>query len=71
MDTSVNIRHLSAGDLAVLGVQEVAFVKQIIVNDEIAYAVHAADGTQMALMADREIAFAAVRQYGLEPVSVH
>ena len=48
-----------------------AFIKRVAVNDEVAYAIHAADGTQMALMADREVAFAAVRQHGLEPVSVH
>jgi hypothetical protein len=67
----LNLRHLSPRDLASLGVQDMAFVKRIAVNDEIAYAIHAADGTQMALMADRDIAFAAVRQHGLEPVSVH
>jgi len=71
MNISLNVRHLSARDLAALGVQDVAFVKQITVNDEVAYAVHAADGTQMALMTDRDIAFAAIRQHGLEPVSVH
>jgi hypothetical protein len=67
----MTIRHLSVHDLTVLGVQDVAFVKSITINDETAYAVHAADGTQMALMTDREVAFAAIRQHGLEPVSVH
>jgi hypothetical protein len=71
MNTSPNFRQLSQGDLATLGVQDLAFVKRITVNDETAYAVHAADGTQMALMTDRDIAFAAIRQHGLEPVSVH
>jgi hypothetical protein len=71
MNTIVNIRQLSATDLAALGVQDIAFVKPIVVNEETAYAVHAADGTQMALMTDRDIAFAAIRQHGLEPVSVH
>jgi hypothetical protein len=71
MNEIVNFRHLSTRDLAILGVQDVAFVKRVDVNDEIAYAIHAADGTQMALMTDRDIAFAAIRQHGLEPVSVH
>ena len=71
MNTNVNVRHLSERDLAALGVQDVAFVKPITVNDEIAYSIHAADGTQMALIADRDVAFAAIRQNGLEPVSVH
>jgi hypothetical protein len=71
MISSFNIRQLSPKDLAALGVQDIAFVKCITVNDDIAYAIHAADGTQMAMMADRDIAFAAIRQHGLEPVSVH
>jgi len=68
---SFNIRQISSKDLAVLGVQDIAFVKRVAVNDDFAYAIHAADGTQMATMPDREIAFAAIRQHGLEPVSVH
>jgi hypothetical protein len=68
---AMNVRHISAHDLAALGVQDLAFVKMVSVNDEIAYAIHAADGTQMALMSDRDIAFAAIRQNGMEPVSVH
>ncbi len=71
MITSFNIRQISPKDFAVLGVQDIAFVKRVAVNDDIAYAIHAADGTQMAMMPDRDIAFAAIRQHGLEPVSVH
>ncbi|MGH6982849.1 MAG: DUF1150 family protein [Stellaceae bacterium] len=36
-----------------------------------AYAVHTADGTQVAVMNTPEIAMAAVRQNDLEPLSVH
>lgn len=66
--------HRSAAseiDLANLGVPSVAFIKPVFVDNETAYAIHAADGTQMGLSADRDVAFAAVRQHGLEPVSVH
>lgn len=35
------------------------------------YAVHAANGTRMAIVDNRETAFAGARQYDLEPVSVH
>ena len=34
-------------------------------------AVHAADGTEIVVMPDREVARAAIRQHDLEPVSVH
>jgi hypothetical protein len=65
------LRHLTARDFALLGVQDLAYVKQVSVNDVTAYALHAADGTQIAVLPDREIAFATLRQHDLEPVSVH
>jgi hypothetical protein len=65
------IRHMSARELALFGMQDLAYVKQVIVNDVAAYAVHAADGTQIAVLPDREIALATVRQHDLDPLSVH
>lgn len=62
---------MSDHDLAALGLQEVAYVKPVVVEGGTAYAVHAADGTEIAVMADRDIAFAAIRQNDLRPVSVH
>lgn len=62
---------MSDHDLASLGLQEVAYVKPVLTRDGKAYAVYAADGTEMAVMADREIAVAAIRQNDLRPVSVH
>jgi hypothetical protein len=51
--------------------QDIAYIKRVVVNDGAGYAVHAADGTQIAVLADRDIAFATVRQHDLEPLSVH
>jgi len=65
------IRHLSASELAVLGLQHLAYVKQVTVEGTEGYGIFAADGTQMALVGDRDIAFAVVRQNELMPVSVH
>ena len=39
--------------------------------DATLYSVHAADGERIALVGDRELAFAAARQYEMNPVSVH
>ena len=71
MQTSEEMRQMTANDLAMLGVQDIAYVKAVVVDGAAGYAIHAADGTQMALTADRDIAFAVVRQNELEPVSVH
>ena len=49
----------------------VAYIKAVFVNGGRAYAIHAADGTALAIVKDRDVAFAAVRQHELEPVSVH
>ncbi|HUA78688.1 MAG TPA: DUF1150 family protein [Acetobacteraceae bacterium] len=67
----LDIRHLSEGQLASLGVSEIAYLKPVVVNGTPAFAIHAADGTAMALAGDAEVAMAAIRQHGMEPVRVH
>lgn len=42
-----------------------------IPDDTIVYSVHAANGDRLALVGDRDIAFAAARQQEMNPVSVH
>jgi hypothetical protein len=70
-EEEADIRHLSAVQLAKLGVAQVAYVKQIILNGAPAFAIHAADGTPMAVAGDREGAMAAIRQHEMVPLSVH
>ncbi len=64
-------QQISTRDFAALGVADLAFVKPVTMDGGTVFAIHAADGTQMAMLGDREVAFAAIRQHGLEPVSVH
>jgi len=72
MQTIEQMRHMTANDLAMLGMQDIAYVKPVAVDGGgTGYAIHAADGTQMALTASRDLAFAVVRQNEMEPVSVH
>jgi hypothetical protein len=65
------IRHMSSRELALFGMQDLAYVKAVLINGVTAFAVHAADGTQITVLPDREIALATVRQHDLEPLSVH
>lgn len=71
MQTMEQMRQMTANDLAMLGMQDIAYVKPVTVDGTEGFAIHAADGTQMALIANRDLAFAVVRQNELEPVSVH
>lgn len=44
----------------------------IEVNEgDVLYSVHSSSGERLALVGDRELAFAAARQYEMNPVSVH
>jgi hypothetical protein len=71
MNQIETLRHISPQEFATLGMQAVAYIKRVSVNDTVAFAIHAADGTQLALLPDRDTAFATVRQNDIEPVSVH
>jgi hypothetical protein len=51
--------------------EDIAYIKHVVEDGASGYAVHAADGTRIALLSDRDVAFATVRQHDLEPVSVH
>ena len=65
------LRHISPKEFAILGMQDLAYVRRVTVADGVAFAIHAADGTEVAVLPDRETAFATVRQHDLEPMSVH
>lgn len=71
MNEQTAVRELSAQDFLLLGVNDLAYVKPGKVDGKDAFIVFSADGTQMAAMADRDVAFAAVRQNGMEALSVH
>ena len=66
-----DIRHLSAEQLAQLGVSHIAYVKPVTVNGQHGFAIHAADGTPMAVIADRATAMAAILQHEMFPSLVH
>ncbi|MEI8393290.1 MAG: DUF1150 family protein [Rhodospirillaceae bacterium] len=62
---------LSSKDFASFGVGVVAYVRQVTVDGEAGYAIHAADGTPLTIVAHRDDAVEALRRHELHPVSVH
>jgi len=66
-----DVRHLSEQQLAALGVSHIAYVKAVIVNGVQGFAIHAADGTPMAVAGNWDVAVAAVVQHEMLPLSVH
>ncbi len=67
----VDIRNMTAEQLGQLGMSQIAYVKPVIVNGSVGYAIHAANGLPMGLAEDRDVAIAAVIQHEMMPVPVH
>jgi len=66
-----DIRHISAEQLAELGVTRIAYVKPVEVNGTQGFAIHAANGAPMALTEGRDVAIALIMQHDMVPALVH
>jgi hypothetical protein len=66
-----DIHHISPAQLALLGMEEIAFVKPVMTDKGPAFAIHAADGTPMAIASDAVLAQAAIIQHDMLPNLVH
>jgi hypothetical protein len=67
----MNIRDISPEQLQQLGMPSIAYFKPVMVKGTPAYAIHAADGTPMAVAADRDLAIAVVLENEMHPTWVH
>ncbi|MBS4075531.1 DUF1150 family protein [Ameyamaea chiangmaiensis] len=66
-----SLRHMSDAEMKALGLEHIAYVKAVRVDGEAAFAIHAADGTPMALAGDQETAFGAILEHEMVPALVH
>lgn len=67
----VYVRAVIARDVIDDLVDEDGSLMVDVPEDATLYSVHASDGERIALVGDRELAFAAARQHEMNPVSVH
>jgi hypothetical protein len=65
------LKGLSRQDFLNFGMQQVAYIRPVHVQNRTAYAIHAADGTPLSVMDTFETAIIAVRHNDLEAVTVH
>lgn len=82
MNTTPNTQPRFAPEVfARLGAPHIVYVRELAAQEAAAinlpvqglrlFAIHAADGTRVGIMDNRDAAFAAARQNDMEPVSVH
>ena len=67
----IDVRHMTAEQLMQLGMAQLAYVKPVVLNGQTAFAIHAADGSPMAMAPDCDLAVAAIVQHELLPAMVH
>lgn len=64
------IRKLTPQDMLMLGIKDVAYIKDIEVDGQTAFGLFAANGKQIGIAADRDAAVAAAWQNGLAPMTL-
>lgn len=67
----ISVRALTPDMFGALGIGHIAYVRPIRVDGEAAFAIHAADGTRMGVAPEQAVAFAAIREHAMEPLSLH
>ena len=67
----IDIRQITTDQLAKLGVSRLAYIKPVTVGGEDVFAIHAADGTPMAVAPNRELAWGAIIEHEMVPTLVN
>lgn len=67
----ITLKTITSQDFLRLGVSEVAYIKPLQVIGHTLYAVHAADGTPLAMAETAQAAAILARQNELQPVTIH
>jgi hypothetical protein len=67
----IDLHHISTEELAQLGMQQIAYVRPVVVDGSARFATYAADGTPMAIAGGLDLAIAAIVQHEMVPTQVH
>ena len=74
MNITTQRSQMGAQDFLALGLGDVAYVRPVAISDgettRQIFSIHTADGSTVGAAESRELAFAAVRQNGLEPLNL-
>lgn len=67
------LKNMTSRDFLKIGMDEIAYVRRVSMRGQQknAYAVYAADGTQMSVLESMDMAMATLRHNDLLPVTLH
>lgn len=57
--------------MAMVGLETMAYIKPMVINDATQYVVYAADGTRLAVFDSAETAYYNAVKHNLAPASIH
>ena len=63
--------YITENEFALLGLEDVAYVREIRVSDHVTFEIHTADGSAVALLENREKVLDALKEFKLESLSLH
>jgi hypothetical protein len=66
-----DVRHMTTAQFRRLGVRSVVYLRAGLMNGEMAFAIHAADGIPMAVVEGVDSAVALACEHGMAFVAVH
>ena len=67
----MDIVRFSESDLAAMGMNNLAYIKPVLVNEVKAFENYTAEGSTVTTVRTYELAAVVIRQHDLEPDSVH
>ena len=65
------LRHLSDIDFASLGLDQIAYVREITIEGETVYSLNSADGRLLSMQTTPDLAASIARTNNLSPLTVH
>lgn len=72
LDNSTQIlKNLSPQDFLTFGMHDVAYIRKVVVDDKVGFAVHAADGTPLSVMDSMDEAVSIIHHNELETAIIH
>lgn len=66
-----DLTPMTREDLFLFGLEDTAYVRPIMVDGRRLHVIHAADGTILTVVPDREVAMITIRQHEMTPASLH
>ena len=63
--------RFSPQDFIALGLDDLAYVRETVIDGQRVFAVHGADGRQLTVLPSRELAVSTVLNHEMTPLSVH